>query len=628
MPSDSSPLPPPADDVGFDCLLEEILADRQPPSQKDIILRRLRTEVPAAGPPREAPVVRRSSEREPNRPTTWRMLMAVAVAIALIVGLAALRPDNTVGPDRIAGQPLTPRSGSSVYENLPPRPDMPELDRLSANANAVEPPSDIADSPSDAPDSPNRESRPDDFRPTQLPIHAAPSPAARVAAANTKPRPEKTSSGQPESIQLVSRQIGKTVDAYWKDLSIRPTAAIGDEAWRDRVAQQIGARPDSSNLEELIAWIRRPENSGAIARRWAREVLGPLHVAADKDCQSTNLRQIQQTFTQGFGGDELIANWIADPKHPLRRRTDHAATLRLASVSLDADLRCLKCHDGWNHVRGQQSDYWDLVALVRGPDQDTFFETPDGRQRLATPSLPAVFAEDGQTIDRVDDFAASRRGSRRVAGGLVDSLWRMVHGRSLRASTIDFQTATDHDAMETLRQQLIDDLLACDLDLSRSLALILDSKTNRRSLPKAYQSDDWWMADRGPAQRQIETFAAAAPRSQRGSLAERIAFNLRRMGRTLDDQETKWLAQIDEGDRPRTGKRRAMERFWDYPDSTTPLPTTWLLSIDAAEQQLAHLAYLRGNDRIGDALRQADREMRADGISDTLRLQRLWWLMK
>jgi hypothetical protein len=189
--------------------------------------------------------------------------------------------------------------------------------------------------------------------------------------------------------------------------------------------------------------------------------------------------------------------------------------------------------------------------------------------------------------------------------------------------------------LQRLRTTLIDDLLSSDFNVARTIALMITSPAGRRTVPEIYQDGSWATADRSMAERQIDAFAAAPPIANPSDMGQRVTFNLRAIGRKLDSSEDRsLLAQIDvrgmkEPD-PSSAPppSKSLEFTWDYPDRLTVMPATWLETIKDDAQRIRHIAYLGGQSELPAEVADAAAEMKKANINESLRLNRIWWMMQ
>lgn len=463
-------------------------------------------------------------------------------------------------------------------------------------------------------------------------------------------------------LNLVQSQMNSLLKKYWKSAGVTPTGYVDRTVLLDRLQVLANIPPSrflSSRTKDLMSVaigeqpidanrLHREFTDSSIARalseRWLKTIFNID--GNDKLTEQKNFTAMVDEFAVAIGDDRpvdhLVAEWIADSGNaihglPNRNGSNSADVARIAQLTLDADVRCSRCHDDRSGRHVSLSNYWSLAAVLQPHDDDLFFETPDSRQQMANPVLPSIWTESPNEVSDRDSFAASRIGSQRLAAGLVDSIWTMVHGRPLSPSIIDFDTVSDDDQLRKLRSSLVDDLVSSGFQIRRTFAVVFASPVLLLSTANETQQAFDAKA-RELSKRQIETFAAFDPSSTSSSgpsQSDRVAYHQSISSDSLSTGGPELLAQIDYGSdkysRPRSDDSFADQLqtlFWDYPIESDTIQPTWLLSISDPQQQSQHLAYLDGRDELPKPIQMADDQMRRGDVSDGLRLQRLWWLMR
>ena len=282
----------------------------------------------------------------------------------------------------------------------------------------------------------------------------------------------------------------------------------------------------------------------------------------------------------------------------------------------------------------------------RFSDKSSFYELSDGRQRFVQPSVDSAWMTSHRSDDDdVRQWSGRLTGSPELARGLVNSLWKMVYGRPLTARVVDTMAAPHHQKLAAIEQQLSDDLVASDFDISRTLALVVASPVARCSVPEPLRSENALTAsdaDIHAAMDLVNSFAAAMPEKTVLGVRQRVDIAMKSMGKSLGDlkgQET--LANIASpgiqaspgiGAQARkqgtTTSKPKTPAVTGYPYKANGLPVQWLVGIDDYQSRVDHLGYLAGVTELPDAIHEASDAIRKANRSEELALQRVWWLLK
>ena len=641
-------------DPMIDTLLAEIVPSdpskrRRPPNLTAQILAKLAT--PANSGRAPVPVHQLNPINSLSVPRLLSAVVAVAASLAGVMWLAGHgNQPNAPGNGSESTLSVAANLGDSV-EGVAPGGGGSGLTGPQGNGFAEEPgpalvqqsPQGIQlDSPSIAPDS--------DHRMAVQPVPSRVADSVQSAA----------------SVTLVASKTADTARDYWRSLGITPTPEATNDELAARLKDRLGvalseqslADPqrlrnvlaESSNAAEItkrwlastasrpVALIERPENS-ALVNEIARGVSG----ASKLDVTLTSLID---------GSSEHSGRWY----ETIGRGGTEGIAKQLASISMNADLRCVRCHDSMIGRSGTQDDYWSFVALVRSvfrrpndrwvvsnpsKSDPTFFELRDGRQRMALPKVSAHLLEAEGEIKDFQAWTKTLAGSRGLAGSMVDSLWKLVHGRKLKPSPVDAFAPPVDESLNRLHDQLAADLTSSGFDVARTLALIISSPMARRSVPEALRSEAMWTAtdkQRSDALELVGAFAASvkAPRASRGV---RVDVAMRRVGgRLKGDGQGAILAQPIYGNprdpkaRPQPGELNPVIRFSqrlsvDFPGDDASLPVSWLRSIDNYDQQVQHLVYLSGGDKVSEELKNASKRLKESASAESA-LSRIWWILR
>lgn len=482
----------------------------------------------------------------------------------------------------------------------------------------------------------------------------------------SKPEQGISSTKKAVAVTLVAAETAETARDYWKTLGITPTPDAAASEIAVRLKQRLGvdlsaeALADPQRLRNVLA---KSSNSKEIAKRWLASTTGKS-VSAIARSENANLvnelargvagqSQFDVTLTSLIdGSSDHSARWY----ETLGRGGTEGIAKRLASVSMNADLRCVKCHDSRIGRSGTQDDYWSFVALVNNVFRRTdnrwvvssdpkptpkFFELPDGRQRMAEAKVSDHLLKSSTEIDDFQTWTTTLIGSRALAGSMVDSLWKLVHGRKLKPSPVDAFAPPVDGNLDRLHTQLAQDLEDSQFDVARTLALIISSPMAQRSVPEALRSDAMITTtdkQRSDALELVGAFAASVE-TPRSSRKVRIDVAMRRIGGLLstDDKDTLLAQPIDVNRRPIQNRSPSEDRkpvvsftqqlAVDFPGTDSSLPVSWLRSIDDFDQQVQHLVYLSGGYQVSRGIKDAANRLK-DAGSEESALSRIWWILR
>lgn len=601
---------PPHEETAIDALLSEAVGNVQPRDFAPMILTRLRNESAASVRP-----VTRSTSQTKSR-SSRRLVVAsfIAAIAAVFAGMFFLRPDP------VAPKVLTDKSTAT------PAPVQPLVTK----------------------DNGQPESKPSADRP---PLRGVPMTMPELARVDGEDQTDSSSKtvppkplARPLSVALVSRQVEEQFNSYWASIGIRPSDVAGNEELAARWSESLGvafSSQDVAGIDSVAKKLDNAEVAATVARRWLNQITEGGLDGLEPDAKSALVGEVSGAIAGDKSFGKLFAAWMDGSAETSpafwtamgfrsSRWEDGTLARRLASVSLDADLRCIRCHDALIEGSGRQRDHWSLVAVLRSGLQNTsnptFYDAIDGSKRVARPGVAWI----GDDVDSLDQWSRQLAdpgsvASRRLAGGVVNSLWQLVHGRPLQGSVVDPVSAPHSEALSGLENELGDDLRRSDFDLGRTLALILNSPATRRSVPTSLQ--DAWVIDDVVDRAAAEAFAAARPMATRLPIAKRLDQTMRAIGATLGSGDESLLAQLGNPDKNVKAKSDA-GLSWDFPDRADSLPLQWLGRIEGLDQQIDHLAHLAGKAKTPDPIREAAAAMKASEINNETLLHRVWWLLR
>ncbi len=467
-----------------------------------------------------------------------------------------------------------------------------------------------------------------------------------------------------EPLTLVSTQVQAEMQQYWDAVGITPAPLATSVEINARLAAvlgielPVGALEDPQQLQEAFS---SPAFSGAVARRWLTHITEGGWKRLPDEPRKRLAKELAKSLEEGGEFDLLLAGWLNGKSANTAAfynatlaghadANDEAAMIRrLASITMNVDLRCTRCHDAYIEGKERQQDYWAFTALLRRGvrrgdgkieiDPKTndkasavFYETPDGRQRFAEPELPAAWIgrSDLPRIQRVSDWTKTVLGSDALARGVVNSLWQMVHGQPLRGRVVDPINAPHNDALDRLEANLVDDLIQSRFDVARMLSLIVAAPVTSRGVPAVLLPENALVADEAEmiqAMKTVDAFGATLPPRPSLRRSERVAQALRSVGASLGADGQPFVAQIGENGSQRTKPVKVDNLASDFPQRTNSVPVQWLQRIKNHASQVEHLAYLAGLSRVPKAVLQAA-EVTREVEDDNTALHRVWWLVR
>ncbi|MEL6110707.1 MAG: hypothetical protein AAFU85_32270 [Planctomycetota bacterium] len=596
-----------------------------PPDLTPAILAELRRleNVEPVPPPRVAV----ANEPRPPIRLGWALALALGVAASVLALVWSSRPaDETLNGTEMANVERDAIESRELSEQLAESPDVDDRP--------------IADRPRSTP------------RELSLPPSGAIVTNDHGSQNDATNSPSRESSA-PKSLQSVAENVAKLADQYWISLGVTPTPEAANHEVVSRLKSRLGVTVSAEALRDVNRLRRQlARGSDEVAARWLADAsiraLGTV----------TENEGLVEAFSAGFDGqaafDQTLVSMIDGTNDHssqwygmLSGSNAEMIAIRLADLSMDADLRCVRCHDSMIGGDLTQDNYWSFVALLKsslrrdnaGWRIDTtkqasqvFFDLPDGRARMAEPRVDFL----PETPTEFSEWTRSLVGSDELADGLVDSLWKLVYGRKLSASAFDADAAPVDPALRAIHDQLSTDLRQSGFDMARTLALIVSSPMTRRSVPESLRAENALTASnesRDNAMELVGAFAAAteAPLSSR---AERVDLALRRIGKRFRDSDV--LAQPSLIDKNRTRslsepKQDPRESFRhllsiDFPRDDATLPVSWLRSIDDYDEQVRHLVYLSGRGTGGKWIDSTSKQLEEAGSRESA-LSRVWWIL-
>ena len=465
-------------------------------------------------------------------------------------------------------------------------------------------------------------------------------------------------------IQEVADQLAAKWTGYWKAVGVQPSEQASPDEVAVRFSRLLGSATSITpgmKAAEINRQFAHDDVSKSIAKRWLNQISdgGTRRLSAQDHNDLTNEVALALKSGPGFNDQfvGLLSGQSENASHffnAMASSGHDSMVRRLAAISMNVDLRCTKCHDSLIKGDGKQGSYWSFSKFIKqglkrgngntwqvvSSDQvrskPSFFELPDGRQRLIEPLVDSSWMPSalGATGDDVRQWAENVGGSMEFARGLVNSVWTLVHGRPLRGQVIDTIAAPHHELLDEIEDQLASDLIESDFDANRLFSLVFVSPVSFRSVPTAIKKENALTASTSEIQSAMElvnTFAAAMPIQNQLSTVKRIDIAMKSVGsslRNLDSPDT--LANIGEFANPKARKSTNSIKppeITSFPDRASGPPVQWLARIDSYESQVNHLGYLAGMSEVPRPVMDAATAIHEGSANKSLALSRVWWLL-
>jgi len=297
---------------------------------------------------------------------------------------------------------------------------------------------------------------------------------------------DSQSSPDAEVVALINDKLQEG----WQRFSVEPTKPVDDETWCRRLFEKLmGRQPAGDELDAFLAnssedkrellvdrLLSDPAYSGQFARRfaavWSDLLIGPAGGRRQGDLANrSGLEQyLRQSFADNKPLDELARELISatgsgkpgaedfnGATNFLLAHLDRqgsTATAHVGRVFLGQRIKCAQCHDhldGGQHLA--QSDFWRLNAFFRQVDferrsnsgefalvdrdfvgegddpydAEVYFETPEGRLKVAYPVLDGkAIATSGfvEDVNRREELAKLITESAQFDRTLVNNVWK------------------------------------------------------------------------------------------------------------------------------------------------------------------------------------------------------------
>lgn len=640
----------------LDALLSEVLKGQSPPDQSEIILRRLQEPIvfiETTARKSSNPFTRRRRSGVTQPIVKWKLAMVTAAALLLCVGVAVgiryqSRTTVASNPGLIDGQDLENKSDGAVSP-VPSTDGMTKdrsADPPSQQDRVPAPPIALADAGA-ASDLPSGDPSKMFNEPDSIPVVGLTAP----------PKP----SSQP--LTLVSTSLADSLGHYWARVGVQPAKLLPSEEIAKRLTERLHVQVNPEvvgDSQGMLSLLMKQGNSELLAGPVLAAISSRPDVSLTRPVDQQMIAEVAKQLREVRGFDRLVSSWFVENTNAPENASDqnapavsslgrllgplsqHEAVVSTGSLLLGSDLRCVRCHDlpaSGGSSAGSQHEYWQFAAslspwLEQKPNGPSgwFYDTLDGRRRLA---------ETGDSFDVPQQLV----GSRPLAIGLVDAMWKMIHGRPLTSTPYDLSGSADDSDLQQLRNDLANDLIANDFHLLRTISLIMTDPVVGRSTPDAMtpsglltaSADEWSRAVTA-----VESFAAAPPASLPSSRIDRMTLVLNELPNTGSiDSGSKLLAQplisddlgIDELQGPQ--KFLPVEMPKPSPATVAGLPMrativmpAWMDKLPDFDSRLEHIANLAGLSDVPEEVKVLAAQMHLAGLDDALILQRIWWIIR
>lgn len=491
------------------------------------------------------------------------------------------------------------------------------------------------------------------------------------AGSDTKERNSNEANGVavPEAavlaeVNLVSSQLNQELMEYWESVGVTPTGEVPLLEAADRLFSRLDLSIPSEMLldpESMQAYLARTPSAKQLATAWLRQMTNGGIGRLEEDDLVSLVNELAKCIEGERSLDRTLLSWIEgqNPRsaafHKAFGSVGRVSTVNhLAKLTMNVDLRCIRCHDSKIEGTGRQADYWGFAALLKSSfttqpvseisdanqsdlAKPIFYELLDGRQRIADPLVASrwLATADGQPVRSVKEWADALSGSRSLANGVVNSLWELVYGMPLEGRVVDPVTAPHDAILDGIQDRLVSDLMESDFNIARSLALMIGTPVARRAVPEALNDDGQVVASsrsRAEAIHAINAFAASLPIKKRLSVKQRVDQVTRAMGTTLNSGNPSFVAQAnDSTGKPLKTNRNTTATFLndDFPTASDTLPVQWLRLIQGQDSRVDHLAYLADLYELPKEVADVVQVMDKGTVEDqNLLLQRVWWMLK
>lgn len=472
--------------------------------------------------------------------------------------------------------------------------------------------------------------------------------------------PNSSAPNSPSGTSATLADFDRQFRQYWQAVGVTPAPQLDRQQWAARVGERFGVRlpiaeADDDTAVEAVAAAAFADSEAAaeLAKRLLDRMFAGLPLEPDR--RDAWVEEASQIVASGGPFDVWFSRRIADDSLAAQTTPEAARIAQwLSDRVLGCDARCAKCHDSPIDSRYAQRDFWSLAASLTAPDAESvFYELPDGRQQVASASVPLRWfgLRSGDAADEPVAAAAKPEiaslvvGNREFAKSLANHLWTIGFDMPLTAAASSPAAPPRDESLDRALEMLADRLLASNFDVRDAARWVIASDPMRRSMPPIFDGDNWRTADESTlAAAALAQRAFAARKPALPSLgADRLAMMMQSRGGgaplTLQARDA-LLAQPrtvgPSARRPaeRSGRNAtpAEEHWWaQWIGDREGLRGGWLESIGDFDEQVRHAFYAIGQDSPGRRRLEAAREfvnsMQAADEDDNAAM-RLFWILQ
>jgi hypothetical protein len=353
-----------------------------------------------------------------------------------------------------------------------------------------------------------------ELRPSELVANTSALPSGTEPQNGNAPPVETAPRTQRSEAEVVA-SINNELNRLWVAAAVKPTPAVSDEQWCQRVFSSLlgrAARPAEVKrcnddvaqqgreavLDRLLTSQRyKQEFTEHWASNWTTQLLGPRENLAGPLASRSELQKyLAAALLAEKPADKIVRELLTATGSTLPEAADYnpavnflldrwdasgiQATGRVARILLGHDLQCAQCHqhptEGWS-----QEQFWSFNAFFRqmrverssgtprvvnvdfpgqhrgSRDGEVFFETPTGLMKSAFPR----FLDGTQTatsgmlkdVDRRAELARLVTQSHDFARTLVNDVWKQLLGYGLESTGDNDSRGLDASLLDPLAEE-------------------------------------------------------------------------------------------------------------------------------------------------------------------------------